>query len=41
MLIKYPKTKEECLANKDHCQNEAKQNWLNANGIGTIEACTG
>jgi superfamily II DNA or RNA helicase len=41
MLIKYPKTKEECLANKDFIQKRGKTSWHNNNGIGVFEWATG
>ena len=40
-LIKYPKTKEECLANKDFIQKRGKVNWRNNNCVGTFEWATG
>jgi superfamily II DNA or RNA helicase len=40
-LLKYPTTVEQCLANKQICQDESKKNWFDANGVGCIEACTG
>jgi superfamily II DNA or RNA helicase len=40
MLIDNPRTKEECIANKDYIQKVCKDLWLET-GFGTLQLCTG